>query len=73
MFSRSKERHVFLFEKVLVLSKKATNRVADSKKRGTTPFLYKEHYLVSDDVLKLLICQCVICSCMCVLVEKEFR
>ena len=48
MFSRSKERHVFLFEKVLVLSKKVTNRVADSKKPGANSFLYKEHYSVSD-------------------------
>ena len=47
MFTRNKERHVFLFEKVLVLSKKATNRVGDSKKPGSPSFLYKEHYLVS--------------------------
>ena len=51
MFSRSKERHVFLFEKVLVLSKKNTNRVADSKKPGASPYVYKEHYLVSDGLI----------------------
>ena len=52
MFTRNKERHVFLFEKVLVLSKKVTNRVGDSKKPGSPSFLYKEHYLVSIRIAK---------------------
>ena len=52
MFTRNKERHVFLFEKVLVLSKKVTNRVGDSKKPGSPSFLYKEHYLVSIKIAK---------------------
>lgn len=54
MFSRSKERQVFLFEKVLVLTKKATNRVSDSKKPGATSFLYKEHYFMTDISLREL-------------------
>ena len=52
MFTRNKERHVFLFEKVLVLSKKVTNRVGDSKKPGSPSFFYKEHYLVSIKIAK---------------------
>ena len=47
MFARSKERHVFLFEEVLVLTKKVTSRIGDCKKHCSPSFMYKEHYLVS--------------------------
>lgn len=47
-FSRSREKHVFLFEKVIVLSKRVES-VDTHARRGkkTEGYLYKEHLAVS--------------------------
>jgi len=47
LFAKNRERHVFLFEKVLVLSKKTGG--VDTKKPAS--YLYKEHYSVSTNIV----------------------
>ncbi len=43
-FSRSREKHVFLFEKLIVLSKKVESTEGGTKRaRKTDVYLFKEH------------------------------
>jgi hypothetical protein len=45
-FSRLRERHVFLFEKVLIISKKVEAPVQKKQKRSDA-YVYKDHVEVS--------------------------
>ena len=46
LFSRAKERHVFLFEKVVIISKKF-EAPAQKKSKKSDNYLYKTHVSVS--------------------------
>ncbi len=55
-FSRSREKHVFLFEKLIVLSKKVESTEGGTRKaRKTEVYLYKEHLDVSSIFSALLL------------------
>ena len=45
-FSRLRERHVFLFEKMIILSKKIDAPVQKRQKRSDT-YIYKDHIQVA--------------------------
>ena len=52
-FSRSREKHVFLFEKVIVISKKTETVEGNSRRaKRTEAYVYKEHLDVSSCVLE---------------------
>ena len=56
-FARLKERHVFLFEKVIIVSKKVEAPIQPKKQKKSDAYIYKDHIQVE--------CVCV-CVCVCV-------
>ena len=54
-FARLKERHVFLFEKVIIVSKKVEAPIQPKKQKKSDAYIYKDHIQV----------ECV-CVCACV-------
>ena len=64
-FSRGKERHVFLYEKVIIFSKKIEAPV-QHRDRKSDSYIYKNH-------VEVCVCVCVcarvcarVCACVCV-------
>ena len=45
-FARLKERHVFLFEKVIIVSKKVEAPIQPKKQKKSDAYIYKDHIQV---------------------------
>ena len=45
-FSRLRERHVFLFEKMVIVSKKVEASVQRKKQKKSDAYIYKDHIQV---------------------------
>lgn len=69
LFSRAKARHVFLFEKVVIFSKKIEAPTVQKKANKADNYLYKGHLQVMVVLGVMLACQQHLSLCVCSLLS----
>ena len=65
LFSRARERHVFLFEKMVIFSKKIEAAAVQKREKKSDNYLYKGHLQVGACALSL--------RCNCVLMDRSIH